>query len=292
MSKPTHAAGHHRPRRRRWPSPGMVGVTVVLVAAGALFTTSAETARGTQLRADRSDAVGLVRAETGRLDQLARQVQGLRQQNEALSRALAPGNSALASVRQQAQPLVAVAGLEAVTGPGLVITLDDAPHTGALPPNITGDDLVVHQQDVEAVVNALWAGGAEAMELMDQRVILTSAVRCVGNTLILQGRVYSPPYRVAAIGNVTRMRKALADSPYVSIYQGYVHLLGLGWTERSTTLTLPAFNGSLELRYAQIPGQPWSSASGSASASPSGSGSGTRSGTGTGSGPGAGTSTP
>ena len=42
--------------------------------------------------------------------------------------------------------------------------------------------------------------------LMDQRVISTSAVRCVGNTLILQGRVYSPPYVITAIGNQTDLR--------------------------------------------------------------------------------------
>ncbi len=56
------------------------------------------------------------------------------------------------------------------------------------------DDLVVHQQDVQAVVNALWAGGADAVQVMDQRLLSTSAVRCVGNTLLLNGRVYSPPY--------------------------------------------------------------------------------------------------
>ena len=65
------------------------------------------------------------------------------------------------------------------------------------------------------MVNALWAGGAEAMMLMDQRVISTSAVRCVGNTLILQGRVYSPPYVITAIGDQDGMKQALDQSPEV-----------------------------------------------------------------------------
>ena len=69
------------------------------------------------------------------------------------------------------------------------MTLDDAPRRASLPGTAKPDDLVVHQQDVQAVVNALWHGGAEAMHAQDQRVISTSAVRCVGNTLILQGRV-------------------------------------------------------------------------------------------------------
>src|SRR4029079_18747424 len=117
---------------------------------------------------------------------------------------------------------------EAVHGPGLKVELDDA-HLQSIPQGFTGDDLVVHQQDVQGVVNALWAGGAEAMMLQDQRVIRTSAVRCVGNTLILQGRVYSPPYTITAIGDVSRMRRSLDDSPEVAYYLQYVAALNLGW---------------------------------------------------------------
>ena len=72
---------------------------------------------------------------------------------------------------------------------------------GACPGGSGPDDLVVHQQDVQAVVNALWRGGADGVQIMDQRLIATSAVRCVGNTLILQGRVYSPPYTITAVGD-------------------------------------------------------------------------------------------
>jgi uncharacterized protein YlxW (UPF0749 family) len=109
----------------------------------------------------------------------------------------------------------------------------------------------VHQQDVQAVVNALWAGGAEAMMLQDQRVISTSAVRCVGNTLILQGRVYSPPYTVTVIGDTTRMREALNRSPEVTIYREYVDALGLGYdVVGHRTTTLPAYDGNIDLTHA------------------------------------------
>ena len=102
------------------------------------------------------------------------------------------------------------AGTQAVAGPTVQVTLTDARNVpDVLPDGISVDDYVVHQQDVQAVVNALWEGGAEAMMLMDQRVISTSAVRCVGNTLILQGRVYSPPYVITAIGNQTDLRASL-----------------------------------------------------------------------------------
>ena len=86
---------------------------------------------------------------------------------------------------------------------------------------------MVHQQDVQSVVNALWAGGAEAMMIMDQRVLTTSAVRCIGNTLLLQGRTYSPPFVVTAIGDAARMSAALdADTGRPAVLH-YVEKYGL-----------------------------------------------------------------
>src|SRR5690625_6014343 len=71
---------------------------------------------------------------------------------------------------------------------------------------VEADDLVVHQQDMEAYINALWAGGAEAMMLQDQRVVNGSSFRCAGNTLLLEGRVYSPPFVITAIGDPEELR--------------------------------------------------------------------------------------
>jgi uncharacterized protein YlxW (UPF0749 family) len=120
-----------------------------------------------------------------------------------------------------------------------------------VPSGFTADDMVVHQQDVQAVVNALWAGGAEAMMLMDQRVISTSAVRCVGNVLILQGRVYSPPYVIRAVGNQEQMRASLERSNALRIYRQYVDVLGLGYQVSSQrSMTMPGYDGALDLRYA------------------------------------------
>ena len=107
---------------------------------------------------------------------------------------------------------------------------------------------MVHQQDVQAVVNALWAGGAEAMTLMGQRVISTSAVRCVGNTVVLHGQVYGPPFVVTAIGDQDRMRTALDLEPGVELFQRYVERFGLGYAVTAQDeVRLPAYEGPLQL---------------------------------------------
>jgi uncharacterized protein YlxW (UPF0749 family) len=120
-----------------------------------------------------------------------------------------------------------------VHGPGLVVTLQDAQRdaNGRFPRDASPDDLVVHQQDILAVLNALWSAGAEAIQMQDQRIIATSVPRCVGNTLLLNGRTYSPPYTITAIGNAATMQASLAAAPLVTLYKQYVVRFGLGYTE-------------------------------------------------------------
>ena len=257
--------------RRARPALSVAAVVAVFAAAGLLFATSAETARGTQLRADRTDVAGLVRSEEAARDAKARQVAALSAEIEQRTAAEAAVNGQVAALRTRSSILAPAAGLSAVSGPGVVVTLDDAPSTQPRPAGALPDELVVHQQDVQAVVNALWAGGAEAMTLMDQRVISTSAVRCVGNTLILQGQVYSPPFRVAAIGNPAQLRAAMASSPTIPIYLQYVQRYGLGWQVQDSQLVMPAYAAPVTLRFATAAAAPVPSSPASTVSSGSGS---------------------
>jgi uncharacterized protein YlxW (UPF0749 family) len=143
----------------------------------------------------------------------------------------------------------------AVHGPGVTVRLNDAPRRpdGSRPAG-SPDDLVVHQQDVQAVVNALWSGGGEAMSIMGVRVISTSAVRCVGNTLLLDGRVYSPPFVVTAIGDPLLLQRALDASDGVRAFRSAAVSFGLGYEVKvEGDVTVPAYEGSVTLRSAQRP---------------------------------------
>jgi uncharacterized protein YlxW (UPF0749 family) len=86
---------------------------------------------------------------------------------------------------------------------------------------------------------------------MGERVVATTAVRCVGNTLLLHGRVYSPPFIVRAIGDPTQLRRALAADPSVQVFQQYVAAYGLRYRATPGHLDMPAYDGPLELSHAQ-----------------------------------------
>ena len=237
-------------RRRPRLTWGLV-VPVVMASAGVMFAMSFQTAQGRDLRADR-DLPQLIMEGDSRVAEKASVLDGLQKEVEALSKTNAPTDEHLSSLTRAADELAAPAATTKVRGAALEVTLDDAKRTAdSLPDGFTADDIVVHQQDVQAVVNALWTSGAEAMMIQDQRVISTSAVRCVGNTLILQGRVYSPPYRITAIGDVDRMQRGLDGDDAINIYKQYVNAVGLGWSVKTQDAAeFPAYSGSVDFQYA------------------------------------------
>jgi uncharacterized protein YlxW (UPF0749 family) len=236
--------------RSRWSA----GVPLIALAAGVLFTTTARAADGTALREDRRPRLAqVVEQHRDRVAAAEAQVRRLEADIDSRTAALAGTDGSVKAVRDKAEAERQAAGFTALHGPGLTIRNNaPPPGGGARAGNARPDDLVVHQSDVQAVVNALWAGGAEAMSIMGVRVLSTSAVRCVGNTLFLHGRVYSPPFRITAIGDPEAMRRALGASPGVQLFKDAVEHYQLGYQETvEKDVTVPAFDGSSALRSAE-----------------------------------------
>lgn len=237
-------------------SPGWRVLVLLSVALmGLLFATTGLTARGTTLRAD-SDTplLELINDLQERTDVQSQTLLELQEQTEAaLSRV--EDLDAGASIAGQVAELGAVsAGLTIIEGPGVEIVLDDAARVagGELPAGARPDDIIIHQSDVQAVVNALWAADVDAVTIMGRRIVATSAVLCVGNTLLLGGRTYSPPFQIAAVGDIDAIRLQLALSAGVALLEQAVRSFGLGFSVNAAErLTLPAYDGLLSLRFAE-----------------------------------------
>ncbi|MCD9154348.1 DUF881 domain-containing protein [Aeromicrobium duanguangcaii] len=215
---------------------------------GFVVVAAAVTSNGSDLRPAGGDLNSVLRDRAREVETRREEAARLQREVDALSRKVDD-----ADLRRDLRRVAALsdpAGLTPVQGPGLRIALQDAPRSVDIPgldPNL----LVVHQQDIQAFVNALWAGGAEAVTLQGQRLITSIGIKCVGNTVVLDGVPYAPPYVIEAIGNQGALRQALAASPEVATYTQYAERYRLGLDERAVDrIKAPAYDGSVSMRYA------------------------------------------
>jgi len=231
------------------------GVPLVCLLAGLLLAATHSVSGGAEIR--RSDAprlVDLVREAQQSVDRLTAQRDSLSTEIDTHHGGSPEAGLALTAIQNRNAALAADAGLDPIRGPGLVVTLKDAQRdaNGRFPRDASPDDLVVHQQDIQGVLNALWSGGAEGIQMQDQRIIGTSAPQCVGNTLLLNGRTYSPPYVITAIGDPVAMQASLAANPSVIIYKQYVVRFGLGYTEEPrASVDLVGHSEPVRMRFAK-----------------------------------------
>lgn len=188
------AAGTARPLRT---------ITAVRIGVIALILGFGTTAAAVTLRAPQPDVIAAravleqeIRDRRAHVDELRDEIDELDaeievHQNAALS---AAHPQLLADLERDA----AASGSLGVTGPGLVVTMRDAPTIAQDPFNPVSR---VQDYDVQVVVNSLWASGAEAISINDQRLTATSAIRSAGDAILVDLVGLSGPYTIAAIGN-------------------------------------------------------------------------------------------
>jgi uncharacterized protein YlxW (UPF0749 family) len=236
-------AGLHA--RQRWP----LAVLTICILAGGLFAAAAVTSEGSDLRPAGGDVSSLLQERALRVERSRDEARELQKDIDDLSKSARGGS--IDELLDTVAKLQEISGLTAARGPGVRVTLTDAPRSINVPgldPNV----LVVHQQDIQAFVNALWSGRAEAVSLQGQRLISTTGIKCVGNTVVLDGVPYSPPYVIEAIGDPVRLNAALAASPEVVTYRAYVTRYRLGLKTKSLAdIKMLAYAGTVGLTYAR-----------------------------------------
>ena len=138
------------------------------------------------------------------------------------------------SENAQLQRAQVAAGATGLTGPGVVVTCDDAPQA-------RGDDQRVADGDLRVLINGLWESGAEAISINGQRLTTTSAIRSAGSAITVNYTSLTAPYRIVALGDPTGIPGRLASGP-AGAWWSYLHTnYGLVWSVSSAKkLSLPA----------------------------------------------------
>lgn len=104
------------------------------------------------------------------------------------------------------------AGLVTVTGKGIVITMEDAPAKG----DLDIEEYIIHDNNVNDILDELKANGAQAISINGERVVLTTKPVCAGPTIIVNESRYPPPYVIKAIGDPDLLYEAIENMPQVA----------------------------------------------------------------------------
>jgi uncharacterized protein YlxW (UPF0749 family) len=218
-----------------------------MVIAGLLVSvTYDQAAAGAQGREQVREAlVGDINRESSVSDDLAVQLEDLSAEvtstRDELLAASAVGQGALDDLARAERGAAAVR----VTGPGLLVTLANAdpkanedPVGGATSEDPRGR---VRDGDLQLVVNALWAAGAEAVSINGQRLGPLTAIRFAGEAVLVDFKPVNNPYEVSAIGNPDTLASKFLASPEVSALAVISESFGLRFDfSRKDELTLPA----------------------------------------------------
>lgn len=221
---------------------GTAGVAFVVVVAATMAPPDPEVRLPRQYR-----LAGLIERQADTAEQLRAEVADLRAEVETLGSKDAARRHESRQAERALEDLGRAAGLGAMSGPGLVVSLADSDLVESPSGNV--NDLLIHSQDVRAVVNALWRAGAEAIAVNGQRLVGTSAVVCVGNTLLVNGTVHSPPYVAEAIG---ADRKSFDEDPLMRRLRREAVSFRFGFSVQSASeLHVEGFGGAVAFRHAR-----------------------------------------
>ena len=181
-------------------------------------------------------------------EELKRSVGRLRAELDASQREAVASSDMLGGLRAELMLQKMLAGLVEVRGPGVQVILDDSRFTSLE----SADGILVHDFDLRDVVNVLWLAGAEAIAVDDERVVHSTSIYCVGTTVMVNDTRLSPPYEIGAIGDSVRILDYLRNPGYLSELKTRRDRFGLGVEfVRVETMTVPAYRGSLHLRFVQ-----------------------------------------
>lgn len=221
---------------------------VVIGAFGVLVSTAFVQTLQNRDVDDASRTTLISRVDTQR-DRLARQqtrLANLRERNETLDRSVGRLTDSVQEALVRNRRLQVRTGFVAVVGEGVRYTITERSNAD--------DDQLVHDSDLQMLVNGLWEAGAEAISVNGQRVTALTAIRKSGDAIRVNNVGIAGPFVVDAIGDKRTLAGKLLDT---TTGRGFVELSELyGFTYDVTVvdeLRLPAAPpGGLSLRSASV----------------------------------------
>ncbi len=234
----------------RW----IVSLTLVLFCLGIFLAVQWNSQRGqasaSDARAGEVYGVTLKRLEEEQ-KQLKSAVESLQKEVHGYQDKAVLRTDSMGGIAEELRVQRLVAGMAALKGPGIRVTLDDSKRSPAQGenPNL----YIIHDYQVRDAVNLLWRAGAEAISINTERFVPTTSIYSSGGTIMVNSTRLSPPFVVQAIGDADRMLGLIDDPASLRTLKGQVQAFGLGLSyQKDKELRTPAFQGSYANKYLNL----------------------------------------
>ncbi|HEY6202109.1 MAG TPA: DUF881 domain-containing protein [Candidatus Limnocylindria bacterium] len=176
------------------------------------------------------------------------QLADLRAELDQIQTSASTQSGAAKDIQARIDDLKTVAGMNERLGDGVEIILDDARGAAAAK---DVEKSICHNTDLTDIVNQAWRGGAEAIAINDERIVGSSSIYCVGSTIMVNGTLMSPPFKVLVIGPQNELLATYDDPTQLRDIKQRRDIYGLGFrVSRATGLHIPPYRGALNVRFA------------------------------------------
>lgn len=217
-----------------------VGFLLVVTGSATSVANQSEEPRRTAL-------VDRIMSERQNVDDLDQAVSEVRSQLDAAMEDAGRISQEQAEANRDRQQLALLAGTTPVRGSGITIKLADAP--SRQPGDSKFDASRIQDGDLQLIVNALFAIGAEAVAINDNRVVSVTPIRAAGGTIVVNYRPISSPYRVVAIGVD---KDGFEDTDIAEHFRQWRKKFNLGFSvDESSKLSASAYSGRVAIDIAQ-----------------------------------------
>ncbi|MCD6310671.1 MAG: DUF881 domain-containing protein [Candidatus Eremiobacteraeota bacterium] len=234
--------------KKSWQIPLAFGCIILGIMISLQFRS--QKSEGFPFYHERTDLIKMIRGLEDERNRLQADLFETKKALEDYVKASNKNKAAMEVISKELDTIKMEAGLTAVEGPGVIVKLNDSPNR----PKGTEDPyyFIVHDVDLQTLVNELWIAGAEAISVNDLRLVSNSSIRCSGPTILVNATRITPPYEVKSIGpprimeSSLRMIGGFLDSMIPSIQNGVEIKI-----QRRDKIVIPAYKGSLIFRYAK-----------------------------------------
>ncbi|MBR0519691.1 DUF881 domain-containing protein [bacterium] len=202
-----------------------------------------------QLSNNRNDMIKMVHELEFQKNKLEKDLEQKKKELSNFEQAAGSKEDILKAMQNQLDAIRTEAGYTDVKGPGIIVELSDSAKRPA--PKDDPFFFIVHDVDIATLVNELWASGAEAISVNGQRIVVNTAIRCVGPTILINSVRLASPYKVIAIGPSKDLEGALKTPGGFVDYMTPSTNQGVNLSiNKYDNLEISGFKGSMILRYA------------------------------------------